>query len=318
MRKMMREETKAGEKKRKQHALTGRITRIERFMIHDGPGIRSVLFMKGCPLRCKWCSSPQTWNIEPEVIWKRQSCTGCGQCAEACPQHAIVIDTVGPLIDRARCRNCGTCIEACPTGALRLDGTVITVEEAVRMVMRDERFYRKSGGGVTVSGGEPLSQGGFVKEFLSRCREKGLCTAVETSGCAEWEDFIAVIEAVDLLLIDIKHMDPKAHIALTGRTNELILKNIRRASTETDCDIVIRFPVIPGHNDSSENMAAMVRFMYESGLRKIDVFPFHKLGEHEYEELGMEYPARRIEVAPPEHTEEIARFFESEGIEIPA
>lgn len=302
--------------RKERDALLGTVARIERFMIHDGPGIRSVLFMKGCSLRCMWCSSPQTWNIEREVVWKRQKCIGCDRCIEACPQGAIVIDNGRRSIDRERCDGCGACVDVCPSGALRFDGMVLSLEEAVSMIMRDESFYRKSGGGVTVSGGEPLFQDRFVKAFLRKCRQNGIHTAMETSGFAQWEIFREVLEDVDLLLIDIKHMDPGAHKRFTGQSNELILENISRAAAAAVFEITVRCPVIPGCNDLWKNLRAVARFMRGNGLRQIDVFPFHKLGEHEYDELGIEYPAREIDVAPPEHIEDIKRYFESEGLDI--
>ncbi len=300
----------------KEETVTGTVARIERFMIHDGPGIRTVVFMKGCPLRCMWCSSPQTWNRSPEVIWKRKKCIGCERCVEACPRDAIRVEKGNRLIDRGLCDGCGACTDVCPSGALQFDGMELTVEETVKVVMRDEGFYRKSGGGVTVSGGEPLLQHGFVKALLRSCKGKGVHAAMETSGFARWEIFRAVVRELDLLLIDVKHMDPDVHLTLTGRSNEVVLKNIERAAGEDLCRIVLRYPVIPGRNDSPRNVERLIGFMKKNGLCHIDIFPFHRLGEHEYDELGMEYPARTIGTPLPEQVEEIKGRFESEGLHI--
>jgi len=294
----------------------GYIARIERFMLHDGPGIRTVIFLKGCPLRCLWCSSPQTWEKELQIIWKKDKCIGCNRCIEVCPQQAIVMSGEGKKVIYEKCTKCGKCIDNCPIGALEYDGAIFSVEEAIKEVLKDEIFYRRSGGGITLSGGEPTYQFQFSKSLLMQLKKKGIHTAVESCGFVKWERFKEVLKYVDTLLIDIKHMDSQKHRLFTGKSNVQILENIKLAKKNDLCEILIRYPVIPAYNDSMDNIKSMINFMKETGLEKIDIFPFHKLGEHEYEELGREYPMKNIEVPSEERIEEIKEYFRTKGIKV--
>jgi len=298
------------------HNLKGLVARIERFMIHDGPGIRTVIFMKGCPLRCIWCSSPQMWNPFPEVVFVKGKCIECDSCLGACSENAIVARKDRKRIDREKCNKCGKCVEVCPTGALKFDGSLMLLQEVMKIVMRDEQFYQSSGGGVTVSGGEPTMQPEFVTEVLEKCQERGIHTALETSGFVEWEKLKEILRFVDVLLQDIKHMDPVKHLNLTGQRNELILENIQRVVKEKLSPIIIRFPVIPNHNDSMDSIGALLDFMGKLNLDKIDIFPFHKLGEHEYEELGFECKAKDLQVRTPDRMLKIKEIVKSRGLEI--
>jgi pyruvate formate lyase activating enzyme len=228
--------------------MEGLILKIERFSIHDGPGIRTVVFMKGCPLRCTWCSSPESQRSVREVLHLEPYCKRCGKCVVECPLAAVTLSEKGVEIDRRVCSDCGLCVEICLGGAMQAKGNRMTVDEVLEEVMQDELFYRRSNGGVTISGGEVLTQAEFATEFLRRAKEQGLHTAMETSGYAQWETLGRLMTYLDLVYVDIKHMDPLIHFELTGVRNEVILENVRRVSTI--CPTIIRIPIVPDLEES--------------------------------------------------------------------
>ena len=295
---------------------SGYIASIKRYMIHDGPGIRTVVFMKGCPLRCLWCSSPQTWHVEPSVIFIQSRCIGCGRCIESCPEHAIQDSKESKVIDRALCNLCGACTEACPTEAMKFDGTEMTIAEIMDVIEKDRAFYETSGGGVTCSGGEPFYQWEFLLELLQSCREAGIHTALETTGQVEWDIFDRLLPFIDLLLYDVKHLDPKRHEELTGKTNSTVQENLRRLAGRGHPPIEIHFPVIPGYNDSQNNIDALLDTMESLGLNRIDLFPFHLLGSHEYEELGIDYAMKDRAVPTEAYIGQIQDYIASRGFEL--
>jgi pyruvate formate lyase activating enzyme len=296
--------------------ITGAIARIERYMIHDGPGIRTVVFFKGCPLRCAWCSSPQTWKLTKEVIFLKRKCINCGSCVASCHQRAIEEVDDFKKIDRAKCNICGECVEICPTAALKFDGCTMSPEEVVKEVMKDEHFYKTSGGGVTLSGGEPLGQPEFAYEILRGCKEEGLHTAMETCAHADWSVLRKLMGLVDLFLIDLKHMNTEEHLKITGMDNGLILDNTLRLAKEKPGSVAVQFPVVPGYNDSKDNIESVARFMRDACIGSIDVIPFHKLGQHEYEELGLEYKVMDVEVPETDSIQEIREYMKSNGFKI--
>lgn len=269
----------------------GLVSDIQRFSIHDGPGIRTLVFMKGCPLGCLWCSNPESQNRTMEIAFVESNCIGCGKCYEVCGLDAIDEHTFE--IDRGICDNCGKCVEVCPGNAKKMIGRWYCVPELIREVERDRIFYRNSGGGVTVSGGEPSLQHKFVSSFLKKCQELNLDTAVETCGYAKWEHLRPIIGYSNLVFFDIKHMNAEIHKRLTGRGNQLILENARKASLISP--ITIRIPVIPGYNDSVENIEATAEFARKlKNLNKIELLPYHSLGEHKYTWLGKQYQGKGI------------------------
>jgi pyruvate formate lyase activating enzyme len=303
---------------REEEPVHGYVASIKRFMTHDGPGIRTTVFLKGCPLRCRWCSSPQTWSPEPRLIYRERSCIQCLQCVAECPEEALTAGTANNSItvDRGRCTGCGRCVEICPSGALGLDGTLMSVEQVVEVVVKDQPYYRKSGGGVTLSGGEPAGQPEFVREILHGCREVGIHTAVETTGCAGWEELSLIVPFVDLLLYDMKHMDPVRHTELTGRDNGLILRNLERCRALDHLSIVVHVPLIPGCNDDQGNLDALMDFLERLGLAKVSILPFHKLGLHEYEELGISWSLEDRSVPGREEIKRIEKRMVDRGFEI--
>ena len=273
---------------------TGWIFNIQRYSIHDGSGIRTLVFMKGCPLTCLWCSNPESQRTRPELGFLESTCVGadaCGApCVSVCPEEAVALNHGRPVIDRKRCNARGQCADACLHGALKLIGRAMTVDEVLAEVEKDRPFYRRSGGGITIGGGEPLAQHRFTAELLRTAQERYLHTAVETSGFATWNHFEAVLRHVDQLYCDVKHMDPHKHRELTGQSNELILENLEKVlSIKEPDDVVIRIPLIPGCNDSAENVSASAKFVSELGFKRIELMPYHRFGVSKYRQYGRQY-----------------------------
>ncbi|MDY7019294.1 MAG: glycyl-radical enzyme activating protein [Chloroflexota bacterium] len=293
----------------------GLIFNIQRFSLHDGPGIRSTVFMKGCPLRCRWCSNPESWNPYLEIITHDIKCIRCGKCEQICSVGAITIDSEGRKIDRAKCTLCLECAEVCPTGAISIAGEYVTVDEALREVESDSLFYQHSGGGVTVSGGEPLLQWEFVYELLKACKEKGLHTALDTSGYSSWDRIERVLEYVDLVLFDIKHMDPKQHKKGTSKSNLLILDNAARIAARK-VRLWLRVPLIPGYNDSRENIEKVAQFGLKIGAEKISILPYHEWAISKYGQLGRRYALRGVKPPDDEQVQRTRELIEAFGIEV--
>jgi pyruvate formate lyase activating enzyme len=267
--------------------ITGRVFDVQRFSLHDGPGIRTVVFLKGCPLRCAWCANPESQQPGAQIAWFANLCAGCGRCAAACPRGAVTMDEGRPLTDRRLCAACGACAAACSRGARRLMGRELTVDEVMAEVRRDAPFFRRSGGGVTFSGGEPLAQPGFLLEALRRCRRWGYHTAVETCGHVRWQDMAAAADVTDLFLYDLKQLDQARHAELTGLGNELILRNLERLLA-LGADVTVRVPVVPGANDDQESFAALSAFVADhTALRRVELLPYHPLGAHKYDALDL-------------------------------
>jgi pyruvate formate lyase activating enzyme len=296
--------------------MKGLICDMQRFAIHDGPGIRTLVYMKGCPLTCLWCSTPQSRKKAPEILHIELHCKTCGTCVEACPADAITLSEEGGVkIDRELCTSGGECVEACPNQALELVGSHVTPEELFREVDKDSPFYRRSGGGVTVGGGEPTAQHAFVAEFLERCKQYYMHTAMETCGYVKWKHLEKLLEHLDLVYLDIKHMDAREHRRLTGVSNELILKNAARVSALRP--MIVRIPVVPGCNDSDENILATAKFAAGLGehFERIELLPYHQFGTQTYGRLGKEYGLAGLEPPSGSHMERLKGIVESCGVE---
>jgi pyruvate formate lyase activating enzyme len=290
------------------------VTNIQGFSIHDGPGIRTVVFLKGCPLRCRWCANPECISPEIQVGFIAELCRRCGKCFPVCPENALT-DGRARRIDYARCTGCGRCAETCPYGAMVKYGNEMSVTEVFDAVRRDKLFYDTGGGGVTVSGGEPLLQAGFVRALFERCKAGGIGTCVETSGCVPSENLLEVLPLTDHLLFDLKHMDADIHRKYTGRSNGLILKNAALAS-EKGADILFRIPLIPGVNDGDGSVGATARFVLGlPGRSRVQLMPFHKLGDGKYKALGLVNTMRGTPVMTPEELEAIRMKYESLGLD---
>jgi len=296
-------------------ARKGFIYDLQRFAIHDGPGIRTLVYMKGCPLKCQWCSSPQTQKSKLEIMHNEINCKKCGRCIDLCPVHVIAIsDDDEIIIDRELCTSCGQCVEICPNQALKLIGYHITFEELFQEVNKDSPFYRRSNGGVTVGGGEPTMQLDFVTAFLKRCKQVYINTAIETCGYVKWDGMEDLLKYVDLVYIDIKHMDPTVHKELTGVSNELILENAKKIAAIKP--MIIRIPVVSGCTDSDDNITATARFAFDLGenLKRIDLLPYHKFGTQIYSRIGMEYKLPDIEPPSDDHMIRLKEIVESCGV----
>ncbi len=299
--------------------LTGRIFNIQRFSTEDGPGIRTTVFLKGCPLKCLWCSNPESQNLVRQPVYRDSLCKGCGDCITACPTEAI---TPAPdergfkiKIDLYKCKSCGACIEACTAGAIKYSDQTVTSEEVFEVIKKDMGYYLKSQGGVTASGGEPLIQADFVSELFKRCRASGIHTAVETSGYVHTSAFDKVLEALDLVLFDIKMMDSEKHKKYTGVSNEIILRNAKRVA-QSSVSMIIRIPIIPGINDSEANLNDTALFALEINKDiKIELLPYHNFGIHKYKMLGMEYRLNDIKLPEIGHMESCREIFQNHGLD---
>ncbi len=285
---------------------------IQRYSIHDGPGIRTIVFLKGCPLACQWCCNPESQDPKPSVMFSKSSCVSCGKCVQACPQGAISPNNPG-LIDRTRCTGCGACAEVCLPGALTMKGRAMTVWQVMQELQKDATNYRRSGGGVTLSGGEPLVQSEFALELLKACKEKGWSTAMETTGHAPKEIVERVMPFVDHALVDIKAVDPKAHESRTGVSNRLILENAIRISMLTST--VVRVPLISGVNADKESIEAIGKFAkLMPGVNTVHLLPYHTYGENKYELLGKPYPLRDSLPVAAETVDMLKGILEQQGL----
>lgn len=282
--------------------LRGRVARIARGAVHDGPGVRTVVFFKGCPLRCAWCHSPEMQVADVEVLVLRQRCISCGACVRACGHGAAGLPAEGPTIDRPRCARCGACAAVCPSGARELLGSFMDVDAVMAVVRRDVPFYDASGGGVTFSGGEPLLQPAFLEALLARCRAEGIHAAIETCGHAPREAILRVQRYSPLFLFDVKLVDHDRHRVVTGAANAQILANLRELARQR-ADIVIRFPLVPGITDDEENVSGVAALAASVGARRVDVLPYHRAGIARYPRLGR---TSRLESVPAATTKDTA------------
>lgn len=299
--------------------LRGCIWDIKKYALHDGPGIRTTVFLKGCPMRCLWCCNPESQDANPEIIWIGENCIRCNLCLEICPAQAISEENnKGKTVDAEKCDLCGLCVSRCPGEALKLVGRLMSVDEILREVVKDEVFFYRTKGGLTLSGGEPLAQPDFAYELLRQYKteEHGLHTAIETSGYADWAIINRILEYTDLILFDIKHMDSTQHMRLTGVDNKLILQNARRIASSSK-QLIIRFPIIPGCNDNEKNVDSTAAFVRElSGVEEIDILPYHRLGEPKYARMGKEYTLSGQQSVPPEHLASIRSRMERLGLQV--
>src|SRR5450830_631914 len=293
--------------------MSGMVFNVMHYALHDGPGIRTVVFFKGCPLACRWCHNPESQGSHPELMITAERCTGCGDCLTACPTGAaVLVDGVPGATDA--CTACGRCVDACLAGARTITGRTMTGAEVMSELVRDRVFFEESGGGVTFSGGEPFMQSAFLRSLLEACQREGISTAVETCGMSDQGELLGMGDKVDLFLYDVKLMDTARHGEATGVGNEAILANLAALAT-VHTQVIIRFPVIPGVNDDSENVGLMVAMMHRLGLRDIDLLPYHRIGTDKYRRLGRPYELAELQPPSAEAMENIRRAFADAGIE---
>ncbi len=284
------------------HTLTSDyITNIQKFSIHDGPGIRTNVFFKGCCLKCKWCANPEGIRPTPELLYTRRKCVSCGTCVHTCPNHALTLGENGITVNRDLCRHCGACTKTCPGSALKISGKVMTPDEVFHIVNQDKVFYETSGGGVTFSGGEPFLHPKFIKEVAEKCKAEGYSVCAETCGFFSLEDVLPVIPLFDLLLYDIKIVNNEKHKIYCGESNERIHKNF--AALVDQIPIIPRIPIIPGVNDTPEDIKDFQNFFrpFKEYLTEVDILAYHTLGLSKYEMLGRPYELSELSTPSDEH-----------------
>ena len=278
------------------------IFNIQKCSIHDGSGLRTLVFFKGCPLRCKWCANPESQSYEKEIMESPSKCIGCGACMEVCPVSAIkMTEEEGPKIDRTMCRKCFKCTDRCYAGAKYPVGEEYEINEIYRHIDRDRIFYSIKGGGVTFSGGEPLTQPDYLTKIAKKCVESGIDTAIESCGMGTYNKFKTALPYITHVFFDIKHIDSAVHEELTGSGNELILKNLKLIAQHVDY-ITVRTPVIPGLNDSVENIRGIAEFIKDiPSIKEYELLPYHQFGVNKYKALGKPYELEDVE--PPSDDE---------------
>lgn len=296
--------------------IQGMIFDIRRFSIHDGPGIRTTLFLKGCHLACWWCHNPESQSISKEMMLHETRCIRCGACLKQCPEGAIELIAGNYVTNRQICRQCGSCSSVCASGARELMGKEWTVDDVMVEIERDVPFFDESGGGVTISGGEPLVQVDFLRALLSECRKREIHTALDTCGYVDWKIIDSLKENIDLFLYDIKLIDSDQHRKYTGVANQKILDNLRRLS-KNGARIILRVPIVPGITDSKENLSGIGRFVSElDGIERLDILAYHGAAEGKYQRMELPYKTRSI-ISPDDiKMKECATYLEGFGFQV--
>jgi pyruvate formate lyase activating enzyme len=294
--------------------MDGTVFNIMHYALHDGPGIRSVVFLKGCPLSCLWCHNPEGQAPGPELMLLTDRCTGCGDCVRACPHSAATLVDGIPGVTEA-CTACGECVEVCVQGARTLAGRRMTVSDVLNEVLRDRVFMEESGGGVTISGGEPLMQAAFLRELVEACACEHMPVAVETCGVGTRDDLLWLAEHSVLFLYDVKLVDEPRHRQWTGHGNAEILANLR-ALTEAGARVVVRVPVIPGANDDEANARQLVVLLQDLGVHRVDLLPYHRIGTEKYVRLGRQYALPELQPPSTEELERLEEMFKAAGLKV--
>jgi pyruvate formate lyase activating enzyme len=293
--------------------IKGLVFDIKKFAVDDGPGIRTTLFLKGCPMRCLWCHNPEGQESLPELMYMHKKCNICGECVGMCPSQALFSTRKELGINRKICSVCGVCAEKCPSGALKIVGKKTSVEEVMKEIGKDSAFYEESGGGVTLSGGEPLWQIDFTSAILRECKELNIHTAVDTCGYASCKAIERIKDKVDLFLYDLKIMNDEKHRKYTGKSNKQILRNFKTLADNGN-DLLVRLPVIPGINDDRKNIQMAADFVLLYGVKRVCLLPYHRAGIEKYRSLGKRYNLNSIRTPSEPKLNAIKEQLEASGL----
>ena len=289
----------------------GIIFNIQKFSVNDGPGIRTTVFLKGCPLHCAWCANPESQSIRPQLFHDEKKCVRCGLCGKVCPEHIELLNT---NFSAAGCTGCKTCEENCPNDAVSVEGERMSVEKILAIVEQDRPFYEQSNGGMTLSGGELLAQPDFAKELLEMAERSGIDTCIETTGYGDQKLFKEILAHTDHIYMDVKHYDGRKHKQFTGVSNERILENLKTA-IKSGIDLVVRIPVIPGFNDTIDDAKNFANLFNTVGVTRIQLLPFHQFGQNKYHLLNQEYRYEDTAALHPEQLEDYRQIFIDHGLE---
>jgi pyruvate formate lyase activating enzyme len=294
---------------------SGIIFDIKRYAINDGPGIRTTIFLKGCPLSCIWCHNPESISFKPQKMFSITKCIGCKECVKACPNQACQLTTKGIATDQEQCHICGHCTEVCPTEATELSGQTVTVDALMKKIEQETIFFDQSGGGVTFSGGEPLSQARFLIAMLEACGQKEIHRVVDTSGYAPADLLLNVVKKTELVLYDLKVMDSEKHKQLTGVDNSRILNNLK-VLAEKGVELNIRIPLIKGINDDTKNLDTTARFIaaLAGPAKQVNLLPYHNIATNKYAKLGVLYNSEKMDELTDEEQQTAINLFKSYGL----
>ncbi len=318
-RKVIKKNNKIERKRVNYQNLKGMIFDVKRFATGDGPGIRGLIFLKGCPLRCRWCANPESQKLRPEIIYYKNNCVGCGKCIESCQYDAAKEDeSFGILTDQAKCKLCGDCVEACLYDAREIIGEEKTVDDLLNLIRKDRRFYDNSGGGITLTGGEPLFQCEFTVELLKAFKRENIHTAIETTGYTSRECLEVAVEHLDLIFYDFKHIDEEKHKEYTGVSNKIIKENLVWLNNQLDeRKIIIRIPYIPEHNSAVSTQKSMYKYLKQfDKVKRIEIMPYHRLGASKYEGLGIEYELKDKSPVEKKDLKHLVELGEEIGVKV--
>lgn len=294
---------------------TATVFNIQKFCVHDGPGIRTTVFFKGCPLNCLWCHNPESQNFRQEILYNREKCTLCGQCQRRCPRGAIQIAGGNYQHDHTKCMLCEACVDFCLHNAREVAGRAYTVNQLITEIEKDRPFYEQSKGGVTLSGGEALCQIDFVEELVKSCKHRGIPVAVDTCGYVPFSNFERILQDVDIFLYDLKIMDPVLHEKNTGKDNRLILANLEKLIA-MGAKIFLRLPLIEGINTSDDNIMGVINFIRDKRIEQVNLLPYHDIGRVKYLRLNRPYPQEQLVKPSNERLEEIKGLFEENKFKV--
>jgi len=294
----------------------GIVFEIERYAIHDGPGIRTLVFLKGCPLECLWCANPESQQKQPQLVYSENKCLGCRKCIETCSENALTVGIHGIVINYTKCRSCGRCVSVCNAEALVLLGRKMEANEVLKEILKDENFYRNSGGGVTFSGGEPFAQIDFLMALVRLCKKNFIHTCIETCGNVSWAIMSRILPYVDIFLYDFKAMNPEKHQKYTGVSNKLILNNFKKLVI-LGKEVIARIPIIPGLNDDEENYRILIQFLSKNapGVH-INLLPYHRLGLSKYHLINKTYTLNNLKPPTAKKVKEIKKMLTNSGFDV--